>query len=412
MRRIGIVGGGVIGLATAYHLARKGAHPVVIDAGKVGNGCSAGNAGWICPSISTPLPHPDLTARALLGMMKPGSPLYVKPSAVPSLQPWLRRFRAHCTQADYRHGLEALAALNRLTPPLFEALDDDGVDVDHHRQGMLLAFRKRAKLDGLRAELETQASLGVAEFRELGEREVYEREPLLRAGFVGGIFVDSDSHVRPESLTVGLAEALRLRGAEIREDERVVDIAWEGDRAQGLVTERATILVDDVVLAAGAETGPLAASCGLALPLTAGKGYSVTIDAPTHQLSQPLYLGEAKVGLTPFRGALRLAGTMELSGVNRELDRRRVKAIRTVVVRDVNLPEARDGGREWVGMRPMVPDTLPVVGGVPGRSNVYLSTAHQMLGVTLSLSSGSCLADLILDGASPVDLGPFSPARF
>ena len=139
---------------------------------------------------------------------------------------------------------------------------------------------------------------------------------------------------------------------------------------------------------------------GWKIPLTAGKGYSVTIEGPMNQLRQPLYLGDAHVGLTPFEGALRFGGTMELSGVNERLDPVRVRSLRRVVERDVDIPEARDGGREWVGMRPMVPDTMPVVGRLPSRENVYVNVGHQMSGVTLGPSCGWALAELMLEGST------------
>lgn len=163
-------------------------------------------------------------------------------------------------------------------------------------------------------------------------------------------------------------------------------------------TNRGEFAVDAVVLAAGASTGALTRMLGWPIPLTAGKGYSVTIEEPANQLRQPLYLGDAHMGLTPFEGALRFGGTMELSGVNERLDPARVRSLRRVVAREVDIPEAREGGREWVGMRPMLPDTLPVVGRVPSRGNVYVNTGHQMSGVTLGLSSGWKLAGLMEKG--------------
>ena len=178
------------------------------------------------------------------------------------------------------------------------------------------------------------------------------------------------------------------------------------------MTSRGDLEVDAVVLAAGAQTGPLARMAGWRIPLTAGKGYSVTIERPANQLRQPLFLGDARVGLTPFEGALRFGGTMELSGVNRRMDTARVRALRRAVSREVDIPEAREGGRAWVGMRPMVPDTLPVIGRVPSRENVYVNTGHQMLGVTLAPVSGWALAGLVVEGRAGVGLGAFGAGRF
>ena len=416
MKRIAVVGGGAIGLSTAWYLSRGGAHPVVLDAGRVGSGCSHGNAGWICPTLSTPLPSPALDSRSLLEMLKPGSPLYVKPSAVPSLRPWLRRFRSHCREADYRHGVDALASLNAHTFRLMGDWEDEGLDVALQRQGLMIVFRNPDKVAAAEKDVRETAEVAGTAYRRLEREELAEMEPCLNGSVRGALLLENEAHVRPDHLIKAFRKDLADRDVDFREDEPVTGLRWDGSRATAVETGRSTILVDGVVLAAGAETGALTAMCDWTLPLTAGKGYSVTFSTGNSLPRRPLYLGEAKVGITPFGGSVRAAGTMELSGINRDLDSRRLKSVRKAVGRylDLGLDEdtLESGGSEWVGMRPMVPDTLPVMGPVPGKSNVYVSTGHQMLGVTLSAVSGWALAGLILDGTAPVDLSPFSPARF
>ena len=413
------MGGGAVGLATAWYLKRMGADPFVVESRAVGRGCSWGNGGWVCPSISTPLPTPALTWRSLLRTMRPDGPLYIRPSAVPELASWLLRFRSRCTREAYRHGLRALASLNAVTMERFGEMEANGVAFEFARAGILFAFRDPAKAAAKQAEVAEVAAAaalgdgGGVSHRALGRAETYEREPLLRPGFERGLFVESERHLRPDTLTAGVAKALRAAGSKIHEGVAVTGFETDdGKTVRALTTTVGTIDADAVVLAAGAETGALAALAGFAIPLTAGKGYSVTVDDPRNQLRQPLYLGDANVGATPFKGTLRFFGTMELSGINRRLDPRRVRAIRRAVVRDVDIPEAKSGGREWVGMRPMVPDTLPVVGKLPTRGNVYVNTGHQMLGVTLSASTGWATAQLVVEGRSDLDLTPFSPSRF
>ena len=396
--RVAVVGGGVIGLATAWFLKKMGAEPFVVEAGVVGGGCSAGNLGWVCPSISTPLAAPGLRGKSLLWMLRRDSPLYVQPGAVPRLLPWLLRFRSHCNRADWERGIRRLASLNAATMELYDGMAADGVDFEFSRSGVLLVFRDRAKAEERREELAAVGAVGASVWREVDESEIYELEPMLRPGFVRGFFVESDCHVRPESLTAGLAGALRAEGVEIHGGVRVVGFREKGRRVVAVVTSAGDLEVDVVVLAAGAETGALVRAVGGRIRLTAGKGYSVTIEKPKNLLRQPLYLGDAHVGLTPFKGALRFGGTMELSGVNRRLDRARVRALRRAVERDVDVPEAREGGREWVGMRPMVPDTLPVTGRLPSRENVYVNTGHQMSGVTLAPSTGEVVAGMVVGG--------------
>ena len=447
--RVGVVGGGVVGLATAYYLKRFGAEPVVVEAGKVGGGCSQGNNGWVCPSTSTPLPAPGLTARSLVWMLRRASHFHIPAAALPRLAPWLLSFRSHCTRAARTHGIAALASLNAVTTARYDELAADGVEFERGRSGILFAYRDPVLRDEKLKAIEAVAASVRASWRELDGGEVHEMEPLLRPGVRCGIHVETDQHVRPETLTAGLAASLRAGGSEIREGTMALGFESEGPgrrggvgisrwaavggpradrgsmravkwaagargdlRVRAIATSRGNIEVDAVVLAAGVQTGTLSRMAGWRIPLTAGKGYSVTIERPTRQLRQPLYLGDAHAGMTPFEGALRFGGTMELSGVNRRMDAARVRALRRAVSREVDIPEVREGGRAWVGMRPMVPDTLPVIGRLPSCENVYVNTGHQMLGVTLAPGSGWALAGLVVEGRAGVGLAAFGAGRF
>lgn len=412
--RVGIVGGGIIGLCTAYYLKKLGADPVIIESSTLGSGCSLGNGGWVFPSKSTPLPAPGLTWKSLKWMMGRDSPLHIKPSALPMLAPWLMRFRSYCNHADQKRGIAALAALNEVTMERYDELVADGVQYEYSESGLLMAFRDFDEAAATRKEVELVAAAGAegSSARELDEAGLYEREPLLRPGFRIGIFLDEGRHVRPESLTAGLGSSMRESGVEIHEGVMARGFRSEGHRVTAVETSNGDLNVDAVVLAAGAHTRFLSRKVGCPIPLIAGKGYSVTIEQPTNQLRQPLLLGGAMIGLIPFKGALRMAGTMELSGINSRMDSARVRSIRRQVSRAVDIPEASEGGRAWMGMRPMVPDSLPVIGKLPSRQNVYVNAGHQMSGITMGPSSGWALAGLMLEGKAGVELGAFSADRF
>ncbi len=410
--RVGVVGGGIIGLSTAWYLRKLGADPVVIESWTLGSRCSFGNAGWVCPSISSPLPAPGLTLKSLSWMMRRDSPLYIKPTALLKLAPWLLRFRSFCNSADQKRGIAAIAALNRFTMERYDELAADGVEFECHESGVLMVFRDSDKAAAAQKEVKLVTAAGATNCTDLTESEVYEREPMLRPGFRFGLFVGADRHVRPDSLTAGLGAALRASGVEVHEETMATGFRTEGGRVRAIATSKEDVAVDAVVLAAGAHTGSLTRMLGWPIPLTAGKGYSVTIDQPRNQLRQPLYLGGAKIGMTPFKDSLRFSGTMELSGINRRMDTARIRSLRRIVSREVDIPEAKEGGRAWVGMRPIVPDSLPVMGKLPSRENVYVNTGHQMLGITLGPSSGWALAGLMLEGKPGVGLDAFSAGRF
>ncbi len=404
-----VVGGGIIGLSCAYYLRRAGAAVTVLERDRPGGGCSWGNLGWICPSISVPLPAPGLGVRSLRSALAADSPLYFKPTALPRLAPWLLRFRSHCNARDFDAGCAALAVLNGPTVRLYDELRADGVDFEYARAGLTFVSTEQRGLDAERADIE---AVGVCEVESWSPEELVAREPALPDVFAGALHVASDRHVKGDTVCAGTAARLIADGGRIEEGFDVRRVRVESGRAVAVEGPGGTLHADAVVLATGAEAGRLAAGMGRPLPIQAGKGYSLSVHEPEVQLNGPLYLCDAKVGLTPYDGVLRVGGTMELSGVNRTFDRRRVDSIRRLV--SSLIPQAFDGVRveEWVGMRPLTPDGLPVIGRLPALGNAFVASGHQMLGVTLAPSTGYALAELVLHGNSHLDLTPFDPARF
>ncbi len=407
--RVAIVGGGLIGMFAAYHLSKRGIEVVVLERHRTGAGCSAGNAGWITPSIAVPVPAPHLRTTSLRWLLLPDSPLYIKPSALPRLAPWLWKFWRHCNAESFEHGCRALAELGADTMHQFDELESEGLRFEQQRAGLLMVFAKQAAMD---AELKRLDGAGFEPLLRLTPEELRAKEPALEGRYAGAIHVPSERHLRPETLCAQIATRIRDAGVEIREGVEVHDFSFDGAHARSLDTSSGTIHADRFVIATGAEAGRLSRRCGSKLPIQAGKGYSVTVDNPTTAIGTPIYLDETKVGLAPYKGALRVAGTMELSGINLRLDRRRIAAFRRSVERDI--PGIFDGDkvREWVGMRPLTPDGLPVIGRLPKTDNVFIANGHQMVGVKFAPSTGRVLSELIVDGTSSVDLEPFAPDRF
>lgn len=412
MKRTIVVGAGVIGLATAYELKKRGREVVVLDKGPVGEGASKGNAGWITPSISSPVPAPGLTWTSMKWMLNPDSPLYIAPGAVPHLARWLWRFWRYCNATDFLKGLKATAQLNSGTLAAFDQLEKEGVTFDLFRQGLLFVFTGQGYMEKVLREFDYYKEYGYNVPAPLDAAGVRALEPLVSDWVTTGFHVREEYHVRPETLAAGYARAFQSMGGEIRTGVTVTGAIRSGDQAQGLETSGGAVEGDEVFLAAGAETGLVAEHFGLRLPVQAGKGYSITIENGGPALRQPLYLGEARIGCTPFKGGVRFAGTMELSGVNTVMDSRRVVGIRKGVARYFAKPIGATEGNEWVGMRPLTPDGLPMLGRAPGYRNLYVATGHAMLGVTLAPVTGTVMADLIAGTGSGAELSAFDPGRF
>ncbi|MFQ5528310.1 MAG: NAD(P)/FAD-dependent oxidoreductase [Thermoanaerobaculia bacterium] len=406
---VAVIGAGAIGLLTAYHLRKRGAEVTLLDRAKVGEACSSGNAGWITPAIAVPVPSPEVRTTSLRWLLQPGSPLYIKPTAIPAMVPWLWRFWRHCNTEDFERGTRALAALGADTLDQFDRLEADGLSFEQHRDGLLMVFGKQSSMDGERALLERT---GYGPFETLSPDAIRKLEPALRGPYVGGILVKPERHLRPELLCRAVAGSLAGNRTAIVENAEAFGFEFRGRRASRLATRQGPVVADAYVIATGAEASRLARQCGTRLPIQAGKGYSLTVEDPATRIHHPLYLAEAKIGVAPFESAVRVAGTMELSGINSRLDPRRIASLRRAA--ETEVPGICDGSRvrEWVGMRPLTPDGLPVIGRLPEQDNVFIAGGHQMMGIFLAPSTGRVIAELIVDGESSVDLEPFAPNRF
>jgi len=407
--RVVVIGGGVIGLLAAHYLRKSGAEVTVLERGRAGAACSSGNAGWITPSIALPLPAPGLRLQSLGWMLRADSPLYIKPTAVPHLLGFLMRFWKYCNVRHFQAGTEAFAGLGADSIALYDELEADGLSFESHNDGLLMVFRETATLEEEKRLLD---GLKYGPIRVLGADEVHELEPALAPDIVAGLHVLPERTVRPEAVCASVAEHLRVRGVRIEEDCEVGSFQFEGARARAVDIGGTQVEADAFLIATGAEAARLAGQCGSRLPLQAGKGYSITVSEPEVAVRHPLYLGEAKAGITPFDGALRIAGTMELSGINLDLDPRRIAALARAAEREVPGSTAGSASVEWVGMRPITPDGVPILGALPTCHNVFAATGHQMLGLTLAPSTGKVMAELILEGHTELDLAPFDPGRF
>jgi D-amino-acid dehydrogenase len=412
MSHIVVVGAGVIGLACGYELARRGERVTVLDRGAPGGACSAGNLGWVVPSLSEPLAAPGLTWQSLKWMLRRDSPLYIDPMFALRAAPWLWHFWRRCNARDFARGLEAVAGLNARTHELYDMLRADGIDFEMHRAGLLFVFLSAAARDSSFAEFESLAALGLPEPELLDRRTVFALEPALAGSIAGGVLIAGETHVRPETLSAGLLRRIGELGGVVRTGVELSSVERRSGRVTTVQTSLGSVEGDGFVICAGAWSRRVARMFGFSLPVQPGKGYTVTIQQPAVAPARPIYLSEMRVGITPFDGAIRLGGTMELSGFGPQLVRGRLDSIRRAA--NKYLPGSANGATqvEWMGMRPLTPDGLPAIGRAPGLDNVFVATGHAMLGITLAPVTGRAIAELVLGDASSSDLAAFDPARF
>jgi D-amino-acid dehydrogenase len=406
-----VVGGGVIGLAVAWSLSRRGADVTVLERDRCGAGASWGNAGWVTPGLSAPIPAPGVMRQAARWMFDADSPLLVRPRANVDFLRWSLHFARSCRAGAHRAGTAATLALARDTPELFDLLAAEGVDFEMHDDGLLYLVRDERALEEWVDAYARLGELGFDGDLEPLDRPALERlEPAVAPEVAAGLLARRERHVRPETLTAGLAADLSRRGAVVQEGAAVHRLHPTGTGWR-VETDGGTIGADAVVVAAGVWSRELLRGIGVDIPLEAAKGYSITARGHDPAPARPLYLTEAKVGASPFAdGSLRLAGTLELNGTDLALNRRRVDAVAragTGYLRDWSPEHAR---QEWAGLRPLAPDGLPIVG--EARPGLFVATGHAMLGVTLAPATGEALAPAILGGPPAASLAALGPARF
>lgn len=409
VRRAVVVGGGVVGLCSAYRLASLGVDVTLLEARTLGSGASGGNTGWVTPTLSTPLAAPGMLGTGLASALDPAGALVFRPSLDLSWLRWLWQFRRSCSPARYREGVRALLALNAQTLEDFDAYRSDGIEFEMHSTGILVVARSDGGLSWFRSLFRELAELGYQGALEpLSGEEARAIEPALSDAVRVGMRAVVDRYVRPESLVQGLAARLRQLGVRLVEGAPATTLV----RSAGgwVVHARDPVHADAVVIASGASVNDLLEPLGVKLPIVAAKGYSLTLQGVGTQPLVPLYLSEPKIGLSAYEAGLRVAGIFELPARAKGVSERRLRQL----VRDAQ-PYLRDwrplnGGHRlggWAGMRPATPDSLPFIGPVPGAEGMYVAAGHGMLGVTLAPATARLVAALVTAGAVPAEAEPF-----
>ncbi len=409
--RVAVVGAGVIGLAAAVELRRRGADVVVIERHEPGAGASSGNAGWITPVFATPLPAPGVVASSLRWMLRSDSPLFIRPRPDLALLRWLWMFWRHSNEREFVQGVKAYAAFAAHAMADFDALLAQGLRLDIDRRGSLFLFTTAAGAEHLRHEVDLMGEFGYGPAEVLSPQTAHDLEPMTTRDVAGGILVEQERFVRPEAMVAALVESARSLGVEVRVSTAVTRLVANAGRIARLETTSGRVDADEVVVAAGAWSRALVEPLGVRLPIEAGRGYGITVTEPETNLRRATYLAESRIACTPFDGALRFAGTMEFSGIDAPPEPRRFDAVR----RGARTYLADWGGRAealWAAPRPITPDGLPVIGRSNRYPNLTIASGHAMLGVTLAPSTAIAVADLLCDGRSRYDLSAFSVDRF
>jgi D-amino-acid dehydrogenase len=398
-----VVGAGIVGLSTAWFLQERGVEVTVVDRTGIAGGASAGNAGWIAPSLALPLNRP---AAVLAGVQ---SLFDLKTTADPALAAFLLRFAANCRDSSWRNSIAAAAPLNAEAIEAVDVLVDNGVNVPVTDGSITALFRfdKDAKrlLDDV-GRLQDIAGADVL-VTALAGPALRERVPLASQDIVAGLTIHNQRFVDPHGFVRALGRAVIARGAAIRifTVSDVLATRYDGIAVRSRQGEELT--ADVAVIATGAWL-PRLARRRLRVPVQAGRGYSFTVPVEL-PIPEPIYLPNIRVACTPLHGRLRVAGELEFRAPDAPLDAERIERIVAAARPYLSGVRWDERGDEWVGSRPLTPDSRPLVGEVA--QDIFVAGGHGMWGLTQGPATGRMLAELITTGKQSKALQALDPRR-
>lgn len=407
-----MIGGGVIGAMTAYHLSRMGWRVTIVERGGFGRGSSWGNCGVVLPSHVLPLNTFENLVCGLRWMLQKDAPFAVRPRCDRHLWRWLAGFAARCGPGHRRRSAKAIAALLGGTVAAFDSLfREEKIRCQWQKKGALHLFCSRkafADYAAVDAEIRRFGPGCVALDRDV----VRTLEPAAGEAVAGAWMDENAAHLRPDALMVELRRVLEQRGVTILENTRWYSFRKKSGRALAANTSRGALSADAFAVATGAWTPLLAAGLGRRVPIEPGKGYAVTLSGAEGAPERPCFFEAARSVATPWQSGFRLGGTMEFSGFDDRLDPVRIAALLAAARRHLRRFRTGQVAEEWWGWRPMTMDGAPVIDRVPGLENAVLAAGHNMLGISMAPATGRLVAEMLSGEPPHIDPAPYRLDRF
>ena len=414
MKNVAVIGGGIIGLSSAYYLHKAGHQVTVFDEGNILNNCSNGNAGMVVPSHIVPLAAPGMIAKGVRWMFNSKSPFYVKPRLNSGLIRWGMKFYSSATESHVKKSIPVLKEISLLSKSLYQQwASEASFDFGYSEKGLLMLYRSKETEKEEHEAAEVANKNGI-EARVLALSEIQKLEPDIRISARGAIYFPGDAHLIPNLLMQNLSSYLKENGVDIRTGNKVEGFIFDQKKIKGLVVNGTQDSFDEYVLACGAWSGLYSAKLKLDLPMQGGKGYSFNVKDTRTKIQIPTLLLEGRVAVTPMDNATRFGGTMEINGTDLSINMKRVQGIVETIPKyypdlSIPLPETKE---VWRGLRPCSPDGLPYIGRSKSLSNLVIATGHSMMGLSLGPATGLLVSEIISDKRTSMSLDTFDPERF
>jgi D-amino-acid dehydrogenase len=411
-----VIGGGIIGLSSAYFLQESGHQVTVIDQTDMTDSCSYGNCGYICPSHFVPLATPGIVKQGLKWMLNSQSPFYVKPRLDMSLIKWGLKFMKMATEENVNKAAIPLRDYSLMSKQWYahwESLPQFKFAYEH--KGLLEIFQTQKAGDHAHHLVHKAHEIGLTDTKLLNQEELFAMEPNHKINAIGAIHFGCDGHLYPNKLMQQLIADLKTKGVVFKTNEAVVNFEKSNGKINAVITDSNKYKADAVVLATGSWSRELAKILDMDLLLMPGRGYSMTIENTPYQTNYPSVLVEGRVALTPFEGnKMRFGGTMEITTTNSAPKLNRVVGILKAVKSfypsfDIPVPTL---DKVWYGYRPCSADGLPYLGRTKKWNNLVVATGHAMVGLSLGAGTGKLVSEIIDEKPTSIDISSYNPERF
>lgn len=415
MKHVVVIGGGIIGLSSAFYLQQSGCKVTVIDKDFFENNCSYGNAGYVCPSHFIPLAAPGIIWQGFKWMFNPKSPFYVKPSLNKALIDWGLNFAKSATKKNVIKSAIPLRDISLLSQHEFVKWTKiPGFEFAYEHKGMLEVFQTEAVAKHAHHTVEKANELGL-DVSLLNYDDLQLLEPQTKINAIGALQFKCDAHVYPDKLMKVLKEHLLAEGVTFQYGETVVSFEKENGAVTKVITNKQSYLADELVIAAGAWSKEMAELVDAKISLMPGRGYSLTLENSIYKVNHPMILAEGRVAITPMDGnKIRFGGTMEVVPTTAKPQYHRIEGVLRAVKDflpefDIQKPLEEN---IWYGYRPCSADGLPYIGKIKKYNNVVVATGHSMMGLSLGPGTGKLVSQLINREPTSIDIKAFEVERF